>query len=54
MINIFLDRESLNLEFVELEEKPRWASPWILQGWSPSTTRALVRHAELKAPTQTL
>lgn len=28
MINIFLERELLNLGSVELEEKPRWASPW--------------------------
>lgn len=44
MINVFLERQLLNLELVELEEKPRWASPWILSSgppWAPNRKAGL-------------
>lgn len=48
MINILLERELLNLEFVKLE-KLRWDTPWILKVWPISKHyRVLVRNAELR------
>lgn len=41
VINRFPDRESLNLEFVELEEKSRWASPRTRKALPRSMTRVL-------------
>lgn len=33
---MFLDRESLNPDFVELEEKPGWASPCVMSVVPPT------------------
>lgn len=46
---MFLDRESLNPDFAELEEKPGWASPCIRQVWFPQHLQATCQTPRIQA-----